>query len=96
MDNQYIGLDGNPATPEKAVAKRVKGVCYAKINREGLLLNPNSLYYVPGEEKSYNHQRGKATYNFTKVNEDCYTYYLRFLETKNPAFLRNAERRLIQ
>ena len=92
----YIDIEGNECQESKAVAKQTGSAFYVKTDREGLLLNPNSIYHVEGEEKSYNRRKGVHSYAFKKVTKECYDLYLRFLQTKNPAFLRNAERRLMQ
>jgi len=58
------------------------------------LLNPNSIWYKDGETRGFDKTRGKDYYSYSKVNENCFKLYLKFLETKNQAYLRNAEREM--
>lgn len=60
----------------------------------GHLLNPNSIWHKGGETKAFDARTGRNYYRYEKVNENCFKLYLRFLETKNPAYLRNAEREI--
>ncbi len=40
-------------------------------------------------------RKGKREYVFKKVEEQVFSYYLKFLKTKNPLWLRHAEREKI-
>ncbi len=61
---------------------------YIKIGPGGLY-NPISL---TGNVKTLN--RGVETYKWTKVESECFVNYLKFLTTKNVAFLNTASRSL--
>lgn len=61
----------------------------------GHLLNPFSIWYDETVKKSENPRMGKEVIQYQKVNENCFNLYLRFLETRNLAHYRNAERALI-
>ncbi len=58
----------------------------------GHLLNPNSIWFIDGQETSFDKRSGRKVFEFSKVTKSCFDFYLKFLQTKNPAYLRNAER----
>lgn len=60
----------------------------------GHLLNPNGVWFVEGAQTSFDKRSGRKVFEFSKVTKGCFDYYLKFLETKNPAYLRNAEREI--
>lgn len=56
----------------------------------GKLFNPFSPYSVRGE---HNHVKGgRALYEFREIPKECFYQYVNFLQTKNEAYLRFAER----
>jgi len=61
---------------------------YVKISRGGLLFNP----WV-SVNKFENHT-GRNVFEYRKVHVDIFDLYLRFLETKNIAYIKQAERNL--
>jgi hypothetical protein len=61
----------------------------------GHFLNPFSIWYDQTCKKSENPRMGKEVIQYQKVNPTCFNLYLRFLETRNLAHYRNAERALI-
>ncbi len=71
---------------------------YVKKSRSGInasfLLNPYGMWHNEGSEGAFDKRSGRNAYELTKVTEDCFNFYLRFLQTKNAAYLRNAEREI--
>jgi hypothetical protein len=61
----------------------------------GHFLNPFSIWYDQTCRKNENPRMGKEIIQYQKVNSTCFNLYLRFLETRNLAHYRNAERALI-
>ena len=51
-----------------------------------------SYYSFAQPEKFFDKRRGINTYEYARVSEECFNYYLKFLQTKNPGYLRQAER----
>lgn len=60
----------------------------------GHLFNPNSIWNKGGETKAFDTRSGRSVYRYEKVTKTCFDLYLRFLFSKNPAYLRNAEREI--
>jgi hypothetical protein len=85
---------------DNAVAKKISteeaNSFYVKRGTSGLeatrLLNVNSMWY--DKDKVFNKKIGKNVFEYSKVTETCFNLYLRFLQTKNVAYLRNAEREI--
>lgn len=67
---------------------------YIRTGNNGNIHNPISVY---GEEKINNFLERvcKDTIRFREVNEKVFSFYLKFLNTKNIAWLNNAEREII-
>ncbi len=67
---------------------------FVKRNTYGELLNPIGLY----EEQRHN-RKGKGSsrnmWEYREVGPKIFEFYLKFLNSKNPAWLKNAERELI-
>jgi hypothetical protein len=87
----------------------VNGIVCAKTT-EGEVANPNfarywvlvsrqtTRIYNPIEDESrmsYRDSHGIDPWRFVRVNELCYKYYLRFLESKAHSWYRRAEREVI-
>lgn len=62
---------------------------------QGRMLNPMGLYFDPADLHREDVRRGRARYEFKKVSESAFKDYLRFLQTRTEAFLRNAERQVL-
>ena len=65
---------------------------FVKCNRRGGLYNPNGM----DEEFKINRKtidKGK-TWNYTEVGMRTFEFYIKFLKTKNNAYLSNAEREI--
>lgn len=74
--------------------KIVKGrrtTFYVKRGRHGHLYNPIGMYTEGTKNKQMRHA-GRPEWRFEVANAKIFKYYIQFLKTKNPAWLRNAER----
>lgn len=60
----------------------------------GRLLNPQSMWHTAGIEKAYDKRHGRKTCEFSQVTKTCFELYMKFLSSKNIAYLRNAEREI--
>jgi hypothetical protein len=66
---------------------------YIKANSEGFLFNPWGMF-SEGTEAKYEKGHGRLKWRFTEVNKRCFDFYNRFLESRNQAWLANAEREI--
>jgi hypothetical protein len=96
-DNGYPVLTNN-SSPNKVLAYSVKKVngdykYMIRINHEKKLYNPLSIY---GTDKSYNLLSNIARSNilYKEVNSTAFDLYLKFLASKNIAWLNKAEREI--
>ena len=60
--------------------------------RSGYLYNPKGMYSGASKRRD---TAGQSQWKFRQVNEKVFNMYLKFLETKNEAWLNNAERELV-
>lgn len=61
----------------------------------GHMLNPYSIYYVPGDNTRIEARRGSMRYEFKKVTEPAFKLYVKFLATKIGAYRLDAERMVL-
>ncbi len=102
MLKQLFDIYGKDCVDEStAVAKQVihenhrKSHYVLKCNfgiDSGHFYNPDGMWTT--ENKTIG-QIGKEKYTFSKVDEDTFNLYLKFLKTKNKNYLTNAERSVI-
>tara|TARA_Y100001963_G_scaffold160221_1_gene269143 strand:+ start:3905 stop:4294 length:390 start_codon:yes stop_codon:yes gene_type:complete len=78
----------------KVIRVNGKATYYVKQNKYGRLYNPSGMYSEGNESKQLRHA-GRPNWVFRDVNKKVFDYYLKFLETKNEAWLNNAERELV-
>ena len=64
---------------------------YIKIGVDGFVFNPWGMF-DEGTEGNYARSRGRAKWSFSEVNKKCFDFYVRFLQSRNKAWLSNAER----
>jgi hypothetical protein len=64
---------------------------YVKMGLDGLLFNPWGMY-SEGTEDKYVTRYGKPQWSFAEVTEKCFINYVKFLQSRNRAWLNNAER----
>lgn len=90
-----IALEEVDESSHLAYAKRVnvndKQIHYVKQDRYGNLFNPQGMY---SERNQSQNTRFSKTWSFKTVTPKAFELYLKFLETKNEAWLSNAEREL--
>ena len=64
---------------------------YVKRGKYGKLFNPIGMYSEGTERKQHRHA-GKPAWEFKETSEKIFNYYIKFLRSKNAAWLNNAER----
>lgn len=64
---------------------------YIKTGVEGFVFNPWGMF-DEGTEGNYARNRGRSKWSFSEVNKKCFDFYIRFLQSRNKAWLSNAER----
>lgn len=67
---------------------------FVKVGVDGQIFNPWGMF-SEGTQKRYAKTLGKPQWAFTDVSEKCFTFYTNFLQSRNKAWLNNAERSLI-
>jgi hypothetical protein len=71
---------------------------YVKYNTSGVdaphLANPDSVFARGNLLTQYISSHGKPLLDYKKVSKEVFDLYVRFLQTKNRAYYRNAERLL--
>ena len=66
---------------------------HIKCNLEGRLFDPWGMF-SEGTQGSYAKRYGKSQWSFKEVDEKCFSCYLKFLQSRNKAWLTNAEREI--
>lgn len=64
-----------------------------RLSSNGKLFNPLSIYGIE-QDKSFLNRVCRSNKKFKEVNEKAFDWYIRFLKTKNMAWLNNAEREI--
>jgi len=64
---------------------------FIKMGISGFLFDPWGLYTEGTQAKDAKHL-GRNAWEFTRVNKQCFNYYIRFLMTRNKAYLNLCER----
>jgi hypothetical protein len=64
---------------------------YVKRGKYGKLFNPIGLYSEGTQRKQHRHA-GKPAWEFKEATQKVFTYYIKFLRSRNAAWLNNAER----
>jgi|TARA_Y100000356_G_scaffold132282_1_gene137301 hypothetical protein len=89
------GLEVVEESSNKAYAKKVsiegQDIYYVKRDKYGSLYNPQGMYSERNQTKL---NRYGAKWSFMEVSKSAYDKYLKFLDSKNEAWLSNAEREL--
>ena len=68
---------------------------YIKSEGSGRLFNPVGLFQEGTQDKYKRGAGNVRMWEFREVNKKAFTYYVKFLTTKNTAFLSNAEREIV-
>ena len=66
---------------------------FIKIGVDGQIFNPWGMF-SEGTQGQFNKVLGKPEWNFTEVKEKCFEFYIKFLQSRNNAWLNNAEREI--
>ena len=66
---------------------------FVKVGTDGSIFNPWGLF-SEGTQSNYAKRMGKSRWNFKEVNKRCFELYNNFLESRNQAWLANAEREI--
>ena len=94
-DEGYPRLDEDDQDSYKAFAKKVtigqRSKYYVKRGRHGRLFNPIGLYSEGTAKKQLRHA-GKPEWEYKETTQEVFNKYIRFLKTRNVAWLNNAER----
>lgn len=64
---------------------------FIKTGLNGFMFDPWGMYSEGCQAKEAKHM-GRAAWNFSRVDEKCFQYYLKFLQSQNKAWLLQAER----
>ena len=85
--------EANSSVCAKAIVADNRTKYYLKQERRyGYLYNPKGMYSEIAKKRD---SAGQSQWKFRQVNEKVFNMYLKFLETKNEAWLNNAERELV-
>jgi hypothetical protein len=66
---------------------------FIKIGLNGRVFDPWGMY-SEGTQKDFAKRLGKPKWNFAECSKKCFDLYINFLQSRNPAWLKNAEREL--
>tara|TARA_R100000656_G_C3947095_1_gene127738 strand:+ start:926 stop:1366 length:441 start_codon:yes stop_codon:yes gene_type:complete len=66
---------------------------FIKIGVDGQIFNPWGMF-SEGTQGQFNKVLGKPKWDFTEVKEKCFEFYIKFLQSRNNAWLNNAEREI--
>ena len=64
---------------------------YVKISSDGSLFDPWGMY-SEGTQNLYDKEKGRDKWFFEEVNEKCFNFYVKFLQSRNNSWLMNAKR----
>jgi len=98
--HKTIDSEGNPILIQECdnvFAKKINNEntvkYFIKVGLYGKVYNPIGMY-SEGRHTKFLTKAGKKEYDFKQVSEKVFDMYLRFLRSKNIAWLNNAEREL--
>ena len=75
----------------KSVTGNTKTRFFVKRGRHGKLYNPIGIYSEGTANRQLRHT-GRFEWEFKESTEKVFNFYIKFLKTKNSAWLNNAER----
>ena len=64
---------------------------YVKFGIDGKMFDPWGMF-SEGTQGKYAKRYGKSQWSFREVSEKCFSFYNKFLQSRNKAWLTNAER----
>lgn len=82
----------NPDCFCKIVVIQGTPVYYVKADMSNRLANPWDAVTSASQEQRFTKRTGKAAWKFIKVNQECFEFYLKFLDTRNTSYYRTCER----
>lgn len=99
--HKFIDKDKNPrldSENDNVFAKKIKtsesgAKYYIKVGTYGKIYNPIGLF-SEGTANKFLARAGKKAWEFKEVNSKVFDMYIKFLRTKNIAWLNNAEREM--
>jgi len=91
LDTDTEDAEDRAAAYAKAVDKAGQKKYYVKMSNEGKMFNPIGMMHEH-HSKQIDRQRGRNVFEFTEVNLQAFNMYVRFLQSKNTAYLSHAER----
>ena len=94
VKNDAVGFHGKAVERDSTLclAKRLHNRFFLRRATTGSFRLFNVLSDNVKELDSFHTDTGRQRWEFFSVPEDSYALYVKFLETENPVFLRNAER----
>ena len=100
MNYKYGYLPSGKATVKKddAVAywlvskDETQNRFYIRVSAYRQMYNPLDMYGINQSYKSNDRTTGKPKFKFELVSQETFNNYVKFLKTKNPLWLRQAER----
>ena len=94
-ENDYPRLNEDQENSYDAFAKKIvrgqRTKYYVKRGRHGRLFNPIGLYSEGTAKKQLRHA-GKPEWEYKETTSQVFNKYIKFLKTRNVAWLNNAER----
>ena len=93
-NNQFPRLeDGTGDVLAKSITVEDNTRHYLKLGSHGKIYNPIGMY-SEGTSNKFLSKIGKKAWEFKSVSPSVFSFYIKFLKTKNIAWLRNAEREM--
>ena len=90
-DNQRR-LEENPDCYCKLVVIQGTPIFYIKSDLGNRLANPWDAVTSPSQDQRFTKRTGRPAWKFTKVSQECFEFYLKFLDTRNSNYYRTCER----
>tara|TARA_R110000824_G_scaffold17703_4_gene71284 strand:- start:1462 stop:1863 length:402 start_codon:yes stop_codon:yes gene_type:complete len=66
---------------------------YIKMASDGSIFDPWGMY-SEGTQGLHDRERGRSKWSFSEVNESCFNFYIKFLQSRNNSWLMNAKREI--
>ena len=66
-------------------------IFYVKADKNGATFDPWGVYSAEARDR-FDAVRGRNDFDFVRVSQTCFDYYIKFLQTRNKSFKLNADR----
>lgn len=90
-----IDVENKYCYAKKIIIKKENGgeryKYFVKFGIDGAMFDPWGMF-SEGTQDRYAKRYGKSQWSFREVNEKCFSFYNKFLQSRNKAWLTNAER----